>query len=359
VEGGEILIQLTDTPASAWEPLSVAEASVSRLNRLLRAAREPTYFGPRGRPVDERVQETLPAVSGSSVVDLGRHPALVYLAGLQSATSQDTQACALRQVARLFGTTAPDLPWHELRYVHVLALRSLVARAYAPKTANRLLTALRGALRAAWRLGLISLQELQAAIDVPPVRGSRKKRGRVVAGTELLNLTQTGKADRLKRRGARDLALVALCWGAGLRRAEAAGLDLKGYDGAAVTVIGKGNKERSVPVPRAVRPLLDAWIEIRGREPGPLLTSFQRPGARLRPEAIYRILQRLAARAGVAKLAPHDLRRTFITELLRRGADVLRVQRLAGHESPETTAEYDLRGEDELVDAVEMLPVPF
>ena len=71
------------------------------------------------------------------------------------------------------------------------------------------------------------------------------------------------------------------------------------------------------------------------------------------------VLQKRASESSVAAFSPHDFRRTFITELLDTGADVITVSRLAGHADPSTTAKYDLRGEEVKRQAVARLKVPY
>ena len=71
------------------------------------------------------------------------------------------------------------------------------------------------------------------------------------------------------------------------------------------------------------------------------------------------VLQKRAAESSVAAFSPHDFRRTFITELLDTGADVITVSRLAGHADPATTAKYDMRGEEVKRLAVARLKVPY
>jgi len=71
------------------------------------------------------------------------------------------------------------------------------------------------------------------------------------------------------------------------------------------------------------------------------------------------VLQKRAAESSVAAFSPHDFRRTFITELLDTGADVITVSRLAGHADPATTAKYDMRGEEVKRQAVARLKVPY
>src|SRR5438034_11207133 len=87
-----------------------------------------------------------------------RNPAAVYLAGLAPG-SRPAQRAALGTIARdLSGGTCTleTLPWHRLRFQHTAAARTMLAERYKPATVNRALAALRGALKAAWRLGLMS-----------------------------------------------------------------------------------------------------------------------------------------------------------------------------------------------------------
>lgn len=162
--------------------------------------------------------------------------------------------------------------------------------------------------------------------------------------------------------GVRDAAAMALLYAAGLRRSEAVALDVEAFDGAAVRVLGKGNKERIVPLPAAAVVALAAWLELRGGAPGPLLCPVRGRSVTLRrmsSQAIMTALLRRAADGGVPHLSPHDLRRSYITGLLRAGADLSTVQRLAGHASVTTTTRYDRRGDDEKAKAVALLHVPY
>jgi len=151
-----------------------------------------------------------------------------------------------------------------------------------------------------------------------------------------------------RERRLRDRALVELLYGAGLRVGEALALDVRDVDLLAreVRVLGKGRKERVVPLPRAARQALGSWLEAR-RRPGyqaeplfPVLT----PGAersRLDARAVRRILGRRASAAGVADhVHPHRLRHSYATHLLDMGADLRSIQELLGHASLSTTQRY-------------------
>jgi integrase/recombinase XerC len=146
----------------------------------------------------------------------------------------------------------------------------------------------------------------------------------------------------------RDRALVELLYGAGLRVGEVVALDVRDLDLLAreVRVLGKGRKERSVPLPEAARTALAAWLEAR-RRPGyqaePLFVSLAggQPGRRLGERAVRRVLARRAAAAGVAdRVHPHRLRHSYATHLLDMGADLREIQELLGHASLSTTQRY-------------------
>jgi site-specific recombinase XerD len=154
-------------------------------------------------------------------------------------------------------------------------------------------------------------------------------------------------------------------YGIGLRRAEVAVLELADYDAAEgqLRVRGKGRKERLGYAAGGTREALERWLEIRGGDPGPLFCRVNKGGrverAPLSGQAIYAILRRLALAADVVAFSPHDLRRTFVSDLLDAGADLVAVQRLAGHANVQTTARYDRRGEHAKRRAAELLHVPY
>ncbi|MBV9578093.1 MAG: tyrosine-type recombinase/integrase [Chloroflexi bacterium] len=97
---------------------------------------------------------------------------------------------------------------------------------------------------------------------------------------ELDRLFQVCAVNRPPAGAARDAALLAVLYGAGLRRAEAVALDLADYDSQCGTlkVLGKGNKERLAHVGAGGRAALDEWIQLRGTEPGPLFWPVHRSG---------------------------------------------------------------------------------
>jgi site-specific recombinase XerD len=163
-----------------------------------------------------------------------------------------------------------------------------------------------------------------------------------------------GEAERLidaakgtQPRDLRDHALVELLYGAGLRVSEAVGLDRTGVDldDRFVRVIGKGGKERLVPIGRQAADALRRYLS-RGR---PHLDRRHRPelflnakGGPLTRAGAFLILRKLAEHAGLdpARVHPHILRHSFATHLLEGGADLRSVQEMLGHADLSTTELY-------------------
>ena len=149
--------------------------------------------------------------------------------------------------------------------------------------------------------------------------------------------------------GVRDRAVLETLYGAGLRISELAGLDVDDVDleDGSVRVLGKGGKERDVPLGRFARDAIAAYLT-RVR-PG-LATSRSRSalflnlrGGRLTRQGCAGILAARAEQAGIRrKISPHTLRHSFATHLLEGGADVRVVQELLGHASVATTQVYTL-----------------
>ena len=158
-----------------------------------------------------------------------QHPAAVYLASL-SPRSRRTVASDLNTIASLVTSSRCNLlslEWAALRYSHCAAIRSALAERYSFSSANRMLSGLRGVLKAAWRLGQLPTEEYHRAVDLPAVRGETLPRGRALTAGELRALFSSC-ADG-KNSGIRDQALLGILYGCGLRRAEAVALDVGDY----------------------------------------------------------------------------------------------------------------------------------
>jgi site-specific recombinase XerD len=274
-------------------------------------------------------------------------PATAYLSRL-APSSRLTMTKLLQRLVELLGSSTPaeGFPWAHLDYATTLQLRQALVSRYAPATANLALSALRGVLREAWRLGDMSYETFRRVSDLAHVRGDRLRPRRSVDTRSIDRLLTVTRNDETLR-GRRDLAMLSVLYGSGLRRSELIHLDLAHIAEERLMVFGKGQQWRTAYLGEEAAAALERWLELRGAEPGALFFPIHRSGVllsrRLSTEAIARIVARRAHAAGVGELRPHDLRRAFATRLLERGVDVLLVQRILGHRSVATTELYDCR----------------
>src|SRR4051794_29450593 len=120
------------------------------------------------------------AVAVYTYPSLEQNPAAVYLAHLKPTVRRSMRQALDVIAARLTSGKADALtcPWHLLRFQHTTAIRAMLADSYKPATANKMLSALRGVLKMAWRLGLMSAEEHARATDLKAVRGSSLPAGR-------------------------------------------------------------------------------------------------------------------------------------------------------------------------------------
>jgi integrase len=297
--------------------------------------------------------------------DPATNPALVYLRSV-SASSRPTLTSALRSAIRILGADCKpaEFPWEGLRYADTSALRSVLAEG-SRSTANKTLAAVKGCLQEAWRLGLITDADYLRAVDIKGIKGNSIPAGRAVGIREMRALFEVCSADPSPA-GARDAAMLAVAIGCGLRRSELAKLDLADYvDEVLVIRRAKGNRTREVPLSAGGgAPALEAWLAVRGGHDGPMFHPINRGGRidrtkRMSGEAVLSAFARRTAAAGGRPFKPHDLRRTFVGDLLDAGVDLATVQRLAGHVDPATTSRYDRRPARAMRDGAARLTVPY
>ncbi len=290
----------------------------------------------------------------------------VYVGSLSEGSTRSVLG-RLEKAARILSggrEGAREYDWASLRYERVAALRVVLAQEYAHSTANAVLSAVKGVANVAKRFRRMSRDDYWEITQIEPVRGSTVPPGRCLRKEEKRALHNACAADRGPS-GLRDAAVLCVMMYGGLRREEVVTLDLRDWQGEeGLRVTGKGNKERLVYLPERARLCVDTWIkEARSFAPGPLFCPCGK-GERgkvtvrgLSSQSIYEMLRRRGKQAGLESFSPHDLRRTFISDLLDAGADVSSVQRLAGHAKAETTMRYDRRPEDAKKEAVELLSV--
>jgi site-specific recombinase XerD len=187
-------------------------------------------------------------------------------------------------------------------------------------------------------------------LDAETARTIGKVKGAKMNGSRLGNWLSEQQAqelldmpDRRTLKGLRDAALLAVLLGAGLRRAEAAGLrveHLQQREGRWVIVdlVGKGGRMRSVPIAGWVKAAIDRWLSAADIRDGyalrPINKGARVGGARMTDAGVYAVLKTYA------ELAPHDLRRSFAAMARKSGCAIEQIQLSLGHASIQTTERY-------------------
>jgi integrase/recombinase XerD len=243
------------------------------------------------------------------------------------------------------GHPAPSLWGRPLFDGFVAALRD---RGLADGSVARTLTALRVFLRHLFAEGRLP-EDVTRWIEAP--RRARRLPG-VLTVEQARTLLETAPAGASNSRGRRrrrlrDDALLELLYATGMRASEAVSLRVAdvnlpmGY----LRCVGKGNKERVIPVGRRAAARVKEYLErVRARRADAVRTPYLFAGRNGKPisrETLWRVLQRRAGAAGLkGRTYPHILRHSFATHLLRNGADLRIVQELLGHASVATTQIY-------------------
>jgi len=239
-------------------------------------------------------------------------------------------------------------PWLAFNRIVVLRYRShLESRQLAPGTINLRLGAVRRLAYEAADCGLLSAD---LAAGIRRVKGMKKlgiRLGNWLTAEQGNALWQAPDRQRLK--GKRDRALLALLLACGLRRHEAVALTLdhlqqREEHWAIVDLVGKGGHIRTVPVPDWVRTELDDWLAAAAIDRGKLFRRVNKVGRAwgdgMTVKAVWHIVKESARHIGVARLAPHDLRRTCARLCHASGGELEQIQFLLGHVSVQTTERY-------------------
>lgn len=228
--------------------------------------------------------------------------------------------------------------WQQVKSADVRSwLADLRKKGYAPASIARMLSSLRSFFRYLQREGVLGNNPAQG---IRPPKGEKRlpRTLDVDRAAQLLDGLPTETPEQL-----RDRAMLELFYSSGLRLAELTGLNLSDLDLAAgqVRVLGKGSKERVLPVGRRARAALQDWLRARGQLAKETLALFVGVrGARISPGVVRRVL----AHAGQTELGqhlhPHMLRHSFASHMLESSQDLRSVQELLGHANISTTQIY-------------------
>jgi len=223
----------------------------------------------------------------------------------------------------------------------------LEAHRLAPATINLRLAAVRRLAYEAAGNGLLS-PDLAAGIR--RVKGAKKigvRPGNWLTVEQSRALVRAPHSESLK--GPRDRAILALLLGCGLRRGEVANIRLdhlqqREEHWAIVDLVGKAAHIRTVPVPDWVKPAVDGWLTAAPITEGRIFRCVSRKGSvwgdGITEKVIWHVVKNAAASAGIAKLSPHDCRRTCARLCHAAGGELEQIQFLLGHVSVETTERY-------------------
>jgi integrase/recombinase XerC len=272
---------------------------------------------------------------------------VAHLAGERRSSAHTSAAYAsdLAQLVEFAKERRPGL--RTARDVDVLLLRGWLgqlARTHAPASIARKIAAVRALFRWLVRHGEVA-ESPASLLALPKVRRPLPTFLNVDAAAEVVETPEEGSAE-----GLRDRALLETLYGSGLRVSELCGLDLDrvDLDGGSVRVVGKGDKERVVPLGGKAIEALRAWLARRGElvtdrtEAGDVRAVFlSARGRRLGVRRVQTLVHQYGALgAGRADLHPHALRHTCATHLLDGGADLRAIQTMLGHASLSTTQRY-------------------
>ncbi len=225
----------------------------------------------------------------------------------------------------------------------------LKEKRYATSTVARRTAAIKSFFEYLVADGVISANPTEH-LDSPRVDRYLPKAISVHQVDELLELPLTSTGPEALR----DKAMLELLYATGMRVSEMVALNVEDVDLAAqqVRCIGKGNKERVLPIVGTAATALEEYLDISrgqlGRSPDPQALFLNHRGKRLTRQGFWLILKGYAERLGLDDLTPHTLRHSFATHMLNNGADLRSVQELLGHASISTTQIYTQVSTDRL-----------
>jgi len=220
-------------------------------------------------------------------------------------------------------------------------LSSLLSKGYTTRSANRKLSSLRTFYRFLLREGVVKTNPL--ARIIPPKSGKRLPS--FVGENEMSRVISTDRFES-DYTGVRDRLIIVLFYFTGIRLSELVGLttDKIDFSSQSIKVLGKGNKERIIPMHPELKTLIEEYLKVRAElevnksEKYLFLTEKGKP---VYPKLIYRVVKsNLSEVTTLEKKSPHVLRHTFATHLLNQGAELNAIKDLLGHASLSATQVY-------------------
>lgn len=304
-------------------------------------------------------------------VEMSERPVVIYLLSLSPSSRRtvlgalSTIAKIVRQNENLTFNDVFDVPWEELEYREMLLIQNALLQRISPASTVTYMIYLRNVLKTAWKLGHFDFDTLMRRTAMPSISLPQTDRSK---GTfispylfeELLSIVETfHDQKRLRYR-----LIFHLGYFAGLRRREMVLLRLNEIQWDAKPSLRltstKRNKLRIIPIAQPLRTSLNEWLSYRGSAEGYLLRSKEEKlEDPFRDQMIYDMIREVTSIYNSTtdqkiSLSPHDLRHSFATRLFQANVDVFIVKRLMGHSDISTTALYDARSDEALVDAMKV-----
>ena len=278
-------------------------------------------------------------------------PLTVYLHTLAPSGQRSIKSLLKTAIALIDPqATIESFDWSSLRYEDMVQIRyQLLNDGKSLHTVNTTLAALRGIVRTTFNMGLLDADTLLRVISIKSVKGESLPAGRALSKQEvsqLLKMSRKGK-DLIS---IRNCAMLYLLIYTGVRRDELVNLKVSDYDPKNHTLVvrlGKGRRQRKIPLTKQVEDKLIKWMKMLSKCNTALFSRILKNNTistkKLSTQSVYNVVVEYSMMAKIERCTPHDLRRTFITQKLQGGSDVIQVRKLAGHSDLHTTLLYDRR----------------
>jgi len=269
------------------------------------------------------------------------------LSGRKPMTSQLNIVCRILEHQQ----AAEDFSWNAFSFEQAHLVRStMLDLGYAVNTINLALAGLRGIAKTAFNLDQMSGDDMLRINAVKNVKGSATRVGRNINRKEIKQLLKNCNKLSNPEKSAREKALLMVGLGAGLRCLEISHLEINDFDretGVLIVRKGKGRKQRQLYLAKPVINAIEQWVTVRGNHSGPLFNRIRRYGVITQEQlcvgGITHAIKTVQQVAKTEPFTPHDMRRSFITDLLETGTDINIVRQLAGHSDVSMTVRYDRR----------------
>jgi len=276
-------------------------------------------------------------------VYINGYKAFLKLEKSLSGNTVDAYLYDIRNLIRFFNETGVEVQPGQVTIQHLQSfLRWVTEQGMTPRTESRIVSGLRSFFKYLLLENVVQNDPTEL-LDAP-----RIGRKLPVVLTSLEIDTMIGSIDLSRPEGERNKAILETLYGCGLRVTELIGLKISClyFSEGFIRIIGKGNKERLVPIGRSAKDQITRYKDFvrpsqpvkRGNED---ILFLNRRGSKLTRAMIFTMVKEIAEKAGIKKvISPHTFRHSFATHLVEGGADLRAVQEMLGHESITTTEIY-------------------